>query len=125
MVERARLRADDSWLGPDEMRELLTAYGLPLVPERIADGADAMAAAAAELGYPAVVKSAPRLAHKTETGGVALDLEDEAAVHAAAARIGYPLSCSRPCAAARASRHSFRIRSSARSPRCPGGVFAG
>ena len=49
------------------------------------------AGAAAELGLPAVVKSAAAGAHKTETGGVALDLEDEAAVRAAAERIGFPV----------------------------------
>ena len=53
--------------------------------------ADEAARAAAELGFPAVVKSAAAGAHKTETGGVALDLEDEAAVRAAAERIGFPV----------------------------------
>jgi hypothetical protein len=38
-----------------------------------------------------VVKSAAPGAHKTETGGVALDLEDAAAVRAAAERIGFPV----------------------------------
>ena len=47
--------------------------------------------AAAEVGFPAVVKSAAAGAHKTETGGIALDLEDEAAVRAAAERIGFPV----------------------------------
>ena len=51
----------------------------------------AAAQAAAELGFPAVVKSAAAGAHKTETGGIALDLEDEAAVRAAAERIGFPV----------------------------------
>jgi acetate---CoA ligase (ADP-forming) len=91
VVERALGRADDSWLDPAETRELLAAYGLPLVPERIAANPDAAANAAAELGFPAVVKSAVAGAHKTETGGVALDLEDEEAVRAAATRIGFPV----------------------------------
>lgn len=91
VVERALAAADDSWLDPDETRELLSAYGLPLVPERVAGDAAAAAEAAAELGYPAVVKSAAAGAHKTETGGIALDLEDEAAVRDAAERIGFPV----------------------------------
>ena len=91
VVERARARAADSWLDPAETRELLEAYGVPLVPERIAVDADAAARAASELGLPAVVKSAAPGAHKTETGGVALDLEDEADVRAAAERIGFPV----------------------------------
>ena len=91
VVERALSRSDDSWLDPAETRELLAAYGLPLVPEQVADDAEAAVRAAAELGLPAVVKSAAAGAHKTETGGIALDLEDEAAVRAAAERIGFPV----------------------------------
>jgi acetyl coenzyme A synthetase (ADP forming)-like protein len=91
VVEAALARSDDSWLDPAETRSLLRAYGLPLVPERVAADEAAAVAAAAELGFPAVVKSAVAGAHKTETGGVALDLPDEAAVVAAADRIGYPV----------------------------------
>jgi acetate---CoA ligase (ADP-forming) len=91
VVERALSRSEDSWLDPAETRELLAAYGLPLVPERVAEDAEAAVRTAAELGFPAVVKSAAAGAHKTETGGIALDLEDEAAVRAAAERIGFPV----------------------------------
>ena len=91
VVEGALERSEDSWLDPAETRELLAAYGLPLVPERVAHDADEAARAVAELGLPAVVKSAAAGAHKTESGGVALDLEDEAAVRAAAERIGFPV----------------------------------
>jgi acyl-CoA synthetase (NDP forming) len=91
VVERALARAEDSWLEPAEARELLSAYGVPLVPERTAATANEAAAAAAELGYPVVVKSAIPGAHKTETGGVALDLADEAEVRAATERIGVPV----------------------------------
>jgi acetyl coenzyme A synthetase (ADP forming)-like protein len=82
---------DDHWLTPKEARELLGAYGLPLVSEHTAETADAAVAAAREIGYPVVVKSAVAGAHKTETGGVALDLGDEAAVRDAAERIGAPV----------------------------------
>jgi acyl-CoA synthetase (NDP forming) len=61
------------------------------VPERVAADADEAAAAARELGFPAVVKSATAGAHKTETGGVALDLRDEAEVREAVERIGAPV----------------------------------
>ncbi len=91
VVERALGHAGDSWLDPAETRELLAAYGLPLVPERIAEDAATAVQAAAELGFPAVVKSSAAGAHKTETGGIALDLEDEEAVRAAAERIGFPV----------------------------------
>ena len=52
VVERALERSEDSWLDPAETRELLAAYGLPLVPERVAQDADEAARAAAELGLP-------------------------------------------------------------------------
>ena len=91
VVERALEADEDTWLDPAATRELLEAYGLPLVPERVATSADEAVAAARELGFPAVVKTAAPGAHKTETGGIALDLADEEAVAAAAARIGPPV----------------------------------
>jgi acetyl coenzyme A synthetase (ADP forming)-like protein len=83
--------AGERWLSPEETRGLLSAYGVPLVPERFAESADEAVAAAGELGFPAVVKTAVAGAHKTETGGVALDLRDAAAVREAVERIGTPV----------------------------------
>jgi acetyl coenzyme A synthetase (ADP forming)-like protein len=80
--------SEELWLAPTDVRALLVAYGIPVVPERIAATPDEAVAAAEELGYPAVVKDATPGAHKTETGGVALDLETPDEVRAAAARIG-------------------------------------
>ncbi len=87
----ALARGDDGWLTPDEVRELLDGFGFPLVPERVAETADGAAAAATELGFPVVVKTAEAGAHKTESGGVALDLRDEAEVRAAVERISLPV----------------------------------
>jgi acyl-CoA synthetase (NDP forming) len=47
--------------------------------------------AARELGFPVVVKTAAAGAHKTESGGVALDLASDDDVRTAAQRIGGPL----------------------------------
>ena len=91
VVARALDTADDVWLAPAETRELLACYGIPLVGERLAETLDGAAEAAGELGYPVVVKSGIPGAHKTESGGVALDLGDEAAVREAAERIGMPV----------------------------------
>jgi len=91
VVEAALRTTNDAWLDPAATRELLDAYGLPLVPDRVAASVDEAVAAARELGFPGVVKTAAPGAHKTETGGVALDLADEEAVAAAAARIGAPV----------------------------------
>jgi acyl-CoA synthetase (NDP forming) len=82
--------AGDRWLRPDETRALLDAYGVPVVPEVMAATVDDAVAAASELGYPVVLKTAVAGAHKTEVGGVALDLRDEAAVREAGTRIGPP-----------------------------------
>jgi acetyl coenzyme A synthetase (ADP forming)-like protein len=80
----------DRWLRQNEMRRLLQAYGVPLVPERTADTVDEAVTAAGELGYPVVVKTGLAGVHKTERGGVVLDLRDEDAVREAAQRIGPP-----------------------------------
>jgi len=83
--------AQGEWLDPQQTRALLEAYGVPLVPERAAASADQAVAAAEEIGYPVVVKTATAGAHKTETGGVALDLGEEGAVREAVERIGAPV----------------------------------
>ena len=87
---RARRAAGDpgGWLSFDHIAELLALVGVPVVPHRTVRDADAAVAAAAELGYPVVLKAiAPRLVHKTEAGGVALGLADARAVAAAAAEM--------------------------------------
>jgi acetyl coenzyme A synthetase (ADP forming)-like protein len=81
----------DRWLTPEETRRLLQTYGLPVVAERAAESVEAAVAVAQRLGYPVVVKTAAAGVHKTESGGVALDLRDEDAVRQAAAAIGPPL----------------------------------
>lgn len=83
--------ADEGWLDPVAARALLEAYGIPVVPERLAAGPEEAVAAARALGFPVVVKTAAAGAHKTETGGVALGLEDDASVRAAAERMGGPV----------------------------------
>jgi acetate---CoA ligase (ADP-forming) len=91
VVDGALKGSSETWLDPASTRELLGAYGIPLVPERSAESADEAVAAAAELGFPTVVKTAAAGAHKTESGGVALDLRDEEQVREAVERIGLPV----------------------------------
>ena len=90
-VAQEALAKGEGWLDAEQTRRLLDAYGIPLVPERQAADPDAAVEAAAELGYPVVLKTAKPGAHKTEEGGVILDLETEQDVRAAAERIGGPL----------------------------------
>jgi len=64
-----------------EALALLTALGLAMPPWQTAADSQAAAAAAHRLGYPVVLKlAAPSLIHKTDAGGVLLNLMDEAAV---------------------------------------------
>jgi hypothetical protein len=63
-------------------REALAAAGLSFMPARRARDAGEAVAAARELGFPVAVK-ALGLLHKSDAGGVALDLRDESAVAAA------------------------------------------
>ncbi len=88
LVEQALAEQEDSWLDPARTRRLLELYGLPLVPERTAHTPEEAVEAVAELGLPAVVKTGLAGAHKTEVGGVALDLRSTEEVRSAADRIG-------------------------------------
>jgi acetate---CoA ligase (ADP-forming) len=91
VVESALSTTDDCWLDSHTTRALLAAYGIPVVAEGLAHTADEAVDAAARLGYPAVVKTAAPGAHKTESGGVAVDLDDADAVRDAVERIGAPV----------------------------------
>jgi len=91
LVGAALADTDDVWLDSEATRTLLSAYGVVLVPERWAANADDAIAAARELGVPVVLKTAAAGVHKTESGGVALDLDGDEEIRAAAERIGGPL----------------------------------
>jgi acyl-CoA synthetase (NDP forming) len=90
VVERA-LAAGGEWLEPADARAVLAAYGIPLVPECVVSTPEEAVAVARELGHPVVVKTARAGVHKTELGGVAVDLAGDDDVRAAASGIGSPL----------------------------------
>jgi acetate---CoA ligase (ADP-forming) len=91
IVDEALAERDEAWLGPTAARQLLSAYGVPVVPEHVAGSAADAAAAASALGFPVVVKTAAAGVHKSERGGVALDLRDDKEVRATVERIGTPV----------------------------------
>jgi acetyl coenzyme A synthetase (ADP forming)-like protein len=91
IVEAELAQADDAWLAPAQSRAVLEAYGVPLVQERLAADVEEALAAARDVGYPVVVKTAAAGVHKTESGGVALDLRTDEHVRDAVARIGGPV----------------------------------
>ncbi len=66
---------------PRELAVLLDAYGLPLISWQEAAEEQTALTAARNLGFPVALKTAnPEVLHKTDAGGVALDLQDENAV---------------------------------------------
>jgi acyl-CoA synthetase (NDP forming) len=68
------------WLG----KKVMTAAGIRVPDGDLAGNAKEAAAIAKRIGYPVVLKAqAAALAHKTEAGGVMLNLGDEAALRAA------------------------------------------
>jgi acetyltransferase len=67
-----------------ESKELLSIYGLPVVRTVIARSEEEAAAFASEIGYPVVLKLySETITHKSDVGGVKLNLQDETAVRRA------------------------------------------
>lgn len=98
IIARALARGA-SWLAPRDVSTLLECYGLPLLRTiTVLDAADAVAAAA-EIDGPVALKAiAPGLLHKSDAGGVLLNLRGPRAVRAGARQIetavrraGHPL----------------------------------
>ena len=67
-----------------ESKQLLSAYGIPTVDTRIATTEDEAVKLAGEIGYPVVLKLySETITHKTDVGGVQLNLRNAAAVRSA------------------------------------------
>ena len=79
-----------------ESKKLLEAYGIPSVPTEIAENENAAVAAADVIGYPVVLKlNSFTITHKTDVGGVILNLPDAASVRHAFAQIRDSVESSR------------------------------
>lgn len=62
-------------VSPEDCREVLEAYGIPYAPLRVAGEPEVAREYADEMGYPVVLKIvSPEIVHKTDVGGVVLDL---------------------------------------------------
>jgi succinyl-CoA synthetase beta subunit len=78
-------------------KQALAAAGLQFAPERMVTDAEEALAAARHLGYPVVLKVvSPDIAHKTEAGGVQLDIADDAALVGALTRMRERVAAHRP-----------------------------
>ncbi len=89
---RRRLQTPNAW-SETEALTLLADYGISVVAHRPADDLQGALAAAKKIGYPVALKTAaPGVLHKTDSGGVFLDLADatqlEAAYRAVSAVLG-------------------------------------
>jgi acetyltransferase len=83
LIAKARARGR-TLLTEAESKSLLAAYGIPTVPTEIAANVDQAVEAAGRVGYPVVLKlHSETITHKTDVGGVRLNLLDAAAVRAA------------------------------------------
>jgi acetyl-CoA synthetase (ADP-forming) len=68
-------------LNENQTKRLLAAAGVPVTRERLARDADEAARIAAETGFPVVLKAQARdLSHKSDVGGVVLNLTSRAEV---------------------------------------------
>ncbi|WP_376696340.1 bifunctional acetate--CoA ligase family protein/GNAT family N-acetyltransferase [Wenzhouxiangella sp. EGI_FJ10305] len=84
ILERA-YRERRTWLSEVEAKCLLSAYGIPAVETRRAESSEEAARLAAEIGFPVALKViSADITHKSDVGGVMLDLESEQAVQEAA-----------------------------------------
>jgi len=89
---RALATGRDGWLPAAEAYDLLAAGGLPAAPSAVVDDVEGAAAAARELGYPVAAKVVQRARQaKSEAGGVALDVHDEAELRARLSRMSAAL----------------------------------
>jgi len=83
----AATRGQD-WLTEEEMRRVLAAYGVTLAPTAFAKTPDSAVECADAMGYPVVAKLvSSQVTHKSDLGGVLLNLSDEEAVRAAYASL--------------------------------------
>lgn len=61
-----------------EASEILSAYGIPVIPTTKAGSIEELKNAIAKIGYPVVLKiDTPKIIHKFKSGGVILDIRDE------------------------------------------------
>jgi acetyltransferase len=83
LIETARA-AGRTVLTEEESKRLLALYGIPTVETRLAATAEDAAREADALGYPIVLKlHSETITHKSDVGGVILNLEDASSVRQA------------------------------------------
>ncbi len=67
---------EDGYIAPEQVRALLQAAAIPVVPEAVSSNCDELVGAARQMGYPIVVKVVGPV-HKSDVGGVTLNVKDD------------------------------------------------
>ncbi len=77
-ILRSAAKEDRDLLTEDEAKRLLDYYNFPVVKTKVATTPDEAVAFAHQIGYPVVLKIlSPQITHKTDAGGVMLDLSSD------------------------------------------------
>lgn len=85
---RSGLARGQKALSEYESKKLLGLYGIPVTREKLSHSADEAVSAAGGIGFPVVLKAcSAELMHKSERGGIELNLRSEGDVRAAYERI--------------------------------------
>ncbi|MDQ1924002.1 bifunctional acetate--CoA ligase family protein/GNAT family N-acetyltransferase [Massilia pseudoviolaceinigra] len=109
----AALASGRTLLSEPETKAVLAAYGVAVVQTRSTASVEEAVAAAREIGFPVALKIlSPDITHKSDMGGVALDLEDADAVRAVAQRMNKRLAELQP----QARLEGFSVQQMARRP---------
>jgi acetyltransferase len=112
IVQRALADGRDL-LSEPETKELLTTYGIPVVETRSAATVEQAVLDAQAIGFPVAVKIlSPDISHKSDVGGVVLDLETPEAVRFAAGAMHQRLRALKP----QARLQGFSVQAMARWP---------
>lgn len=83
IIQQARSEGRE-FLTEDEAKAIIAARGIPVVSCQVAGDEDEALLLADKIGYPVVLKvRSPVLVHKSDCGGVRLDLADRASLSAA------------------------------------------
>lgn len=84
-------------LAPEKVATVMAAYGIPTPASALARNAQEAVDRALEIGFPVALKVAsPEILHKSDVGGVALELDSPEAVVAAFSRLSEHVQDARP-----------------------------
>ncbi|MEO8839056.1 MAG: bifunctional acetate--CoA ligase family protein/GNAT family N-acetyltransferase, partial [Herbaspirillum sp.] len=112
-VLQLALEQGRSMLTEPESKQVLALYGIPVVQTRSAGSAEEAQQVASELGFPIALKIlSPDISHKSDVGGVVLDLETQQQVQEAADAMLRRLAQAQP----QARLEGFSVQQMARRP---------